>query len=63
MSKWHSKGELSNPKVFWLGIGLAVGAGFGVAIENVAVGICIGLVIGIAVGNAKKEKQDKIDKD
>ena len=48
-----------------LAIGLAIGLGFGVAMDNIPIGLCIGVALGTAYSaNAKKEKntKDKEDK-
>jgi hypothetical protein len=43
----------------WLGIGVAIGAGIGVAIKNIAVGagagVAVGAAIGILLSRRKKE--------
>ena len=48
-----------------IAIGLVIGMGFGVAMDNIPIGICIGVALGAAYStNAKKEenKKDKEDK-
>ena len=40
-----------------VGMGLVLGAGIGVAMDNLAVGIGIGLVIGAAVGVALSQRK------
>jgi len=40
----------------YIGVGLALGAGIGVALDNIAVGIAVGLAIGVTLDNYHKEK-------
>lgn len=40
----------------YIGAGLAIGAGVGIALDNIAVGIAIGLAIGVALQSYHKEK-------
>ncbi len=45
---------------FWLPIGVALGAGIGVAMNNLAVGIGAGIAIGVGIGAATEaRKQNK----
>lgn len=48
----------------WLGFGVAIGVGIGVALDNVGLGIAIGLSIGAAMtvtgGLKKKPKSDQL---
>ena len=44
---------------FWVAIGLAIGAGIGVALHNIPLGGGIGLVIGAAIGGIRKIKINK----
>lgn len=53
------------PQGYWIGIGICIGAGFGVAIGtalgNIALGLPIGVGAGIAIGAALEQKnKDKI---
>lgn len=41
----------------YIGAGLAIGAGVGVALDNIAVGIAVGLAIGVTMDNYHKEKK------
>ena len=47
----------SNIFYFWLGVGVALGAGVGAAFGNIAVGAGIGTAIGAAIGFMMKKKQ------
>jgi len=42
----------------YIGAGLAIGAGVGVALDNIAVGIAVGLAIGVALDSYHKEKRE-----
>ncbi len=46
------------PPGFFLSIGVAIGAGLGVVLKNIAVGAAIGIGVGVALetANAKKNK-------
>lgn len=43
----------------WIAIGIAIGAGLGVAIHNMAVGLSIGLLLGTGVDTALSQKKNK----
>ena len=49
-----------HPQGYWIGIGISIGAGFGVALglvlDNLALGIAIGAGIGISIGAALEQK-------
>jgi hypothetical protein len=40
-----------------LGVGIALGAGFGVALHNVGIGIAIGVAIGVALGSSGRPRK------
>ena len=44
----------------WVGIGLAIGAGVGVALDNLALGISIGMLIGAGI-SLQQSRQGKDD--
>jgi len=48
------------PQGYWIGIGISIGAGFGVAMglvfDNLALGIAMGAGAGVAVGAALEQK-------
>ena len=44
-----------NNKTYYLPIFIALGAGVGVAFDNLSVGICIGIAIGVVLDNKKKK--------
>lgn len=48
------------PPASWIGIGLALGAGLGVALDELAIGIGLGLAFGAMVTalNNRRNKQD-----
>ena len=53
------------PQGYWIGIGISIGAGFGVAMglvfDNLALGIAMGAGAGVAIGAALEQKNsDKI---
>ena len=49
----------SSPLGLWIAIGIVLGAGVGVATDNIAAGLGGGLVLGVAVGVALQRKQSK----
>jgi hypothetical protein len=53
------------PQGYWIGIGISIGAGFGVALglvlDNLGLGIAIGAGMGVAIGAAlEQQNKDKI---
>ena len=53
------------PQGYWIGIGISIGAGFGVAMglvfDNLALGIAMGAGAGVAIGAALEQKnKDKL---
>lgn len=47
-----------------VGIGIALGAVFGISQDNVGLGIALGLCLGVAYGEAQERKENgKTDKD
>ena len=53
------------PQGYWIGIGISIGAGFGVAMglvfDNLALGIAMGAGAGVAIGAALEQKNsDKL---
>ena len=60
----HADNEL-HPQGYWIGIGISMGAGFGVAmglvLDNLALGIAMGAGAGVAIGAALEQKnKDKL---
>lgn len=56
----NNKSKKKLPPVSWMGIGLALGAGVGVALDELAIGVGLGMAFGammIALNN-RKNKQD-----
>jgi len=54
-----------HPQGYWIGVGISIGAGFGVALGttmgNIGIGIPIGVGTGIAIGSALEQRnKDKI---
>ena len=45
--------------ILYVGIGIALGAVFGAAFENVGLGILLGTVLGAALGSTGKQKHDR----
>jgi hypothetical protein len=45
----EEKSPLQKRPASWVGIGLAIGAGVGVAQDNIALGISIGMLIGAGI--------------
>ncbi len=43
----------------WIGIGLALGVVFGVALHNIALGIGIGLAAGALIGVARARREGR----
>jgi len=46
-----------NGIAFWLPVGVALGAGIGVAMNNLAVGIGAGIAIGVGIGAATEARK------
>ena len=46
-----------------LAIGLAIGLGFGVAMDNIPIGLCIGVALGAAYSTNARGKENKKDKE
>ena len=40
----------------WMAIGVAVGAGLGVAMDNLPIGVAIGIAIGAGIGAAQDQR-------
>ncbi|HEY5731614.1 MAG TPA: hypothetical protein VIS72_16315 [Anaerolineales bacterium] len=54
-----------HPQGYWIGIGISIGAGFGVALglvfDNLALGIAMGAGMGVAIGSALEQRnKDRI---
>lgn len=54
-----------HPQGYWIGIGISMGAGFGVALglvfDNLALGIAMGAGFGVAIGTAlEKKNKDRV---
>lgn len=54
-----------HPQGYWIGIGISMGAGFGVALglvfDNLALGIAMGVGFGVAIGTAlEKKNKDRV---
>jgi hypothetical protein len=69
-NKYMKKGKMPNEQkeprsdkpqtqhvAYWISIGLALGAGIGLALDNLAIGVGIGLAIGAAIGAAQRSKK------
>ena len=53
----------TNRSASYLGAGLAIGAGIGVALDNIGLGIALGLLVGYALGQqGNKPDDDSSDK-
>jgi len=50
------------PQGYWIGIGMIIGTGFGVAVgtalDNLAIGIAMGAGMGVAIGAALEQKNN-----
>ena len=42
----------------FIGIGIALGAGIGVALDNIGLGIAIGIVFGVAIGAIRSRREE-----
>jgi membrane associated rhomboid family serine protease len=53
----------SSPKraVSWIGVGLAIGAGIGIALDELALGLGFGLVIGALISRNENRRRDQED--
>lgn len=54
-----------HPQGYWIGIGISIGAGFGVALglvfDNLGLGIAMGAGMGVAIGSALEQRnKDRI---
>jgi len=60
----EEKSPLQKRPASWVGIGLAIGAGVGVALDNLALGISIGMLIGagISLQQSRQGKDDEQEK-
>ena len=56
LKKYRRKGPAS-----YLGAGIAIGAGIGVAVDNIGAGLAVGIAIGVALSR-KQTRRDKADK-
>jgi hypothetical protein len=59
----HKMVEEGDNVAMWIGVGVAIGAGIGVAFGQVAIGAGIGVAFGVAIGgmlDAVAHKQDRI---
>lgn len=54
----HKEPILKRP-ASWIGIGLAIGAGVGVALNDIPLGIGLGMLIGGLIAMQLKRKQDQ----
>jgi len=63
MSLFGNPPKNSDPKTqppgFWIAIGVSVGAGFGVAINNIALGVGLGVAFGALIGFLQQRKNKK----
>ena len=59
------KSPLQKRPASWIGIGLALGAGVGVALDNIALGISIGMLIGalISLQQSRKGNENEGEKE
>jgi hypothetical protein len=55
------KSPLQKRPASWIGIGLAIGAGVGVALDNIALGISIGMLIGAIISIQQSRSNDSED--
>ena len=55
----EDKSPLQKRPASWIGIGLAIGAGVGVALDNIALGISIGMVIGAGISLQQSRQGDE----
>ncbi|RPJ26983.1 MAG: hypothetical protein EHM33_09580 [Chloroflexi bacterium] len=44
------------PSGYWMTIGLALGAGIGLALDNLPIGVAIGMAVGVAIDAAQRHK-------
>ena len=60
VSNEQKEPESNKPKTqstgYWIAIGLAIGAGIGVALDNLAIGAGIGIAIGAALSAAQTQR-------
>jgi F0F1-type ATP synthase membrane subunit c/vacuolar-type H+-ATPase subunit K len=60
VSNEQKEPESNEPKTqsygYWIAIGLAIGAGIGVALDNLAIGVSIGLAIGVALSAVQSQR-------
>lgn len=42
----------------WIGIGIALGAGIGVALDNIGLWIAIGIALGVAIGAMRSRREE-----
>ena len=57
------KSPLQKRSAIWIGIGLVIGAGVGVAFDNIALGISIGILIGAAISLQQSRAGNKEDQE
>ena len=46
----------------WIGFGVAIGAGMGVALGNIALGMGVGVALGAAMAVGQKKKSNRLNK-
>jgi hypothetical protein len=54
-------GWSSNDPAVWMGVGIALGAAFGIALDNLALGMGVGIALGAAMMTMQSRKNDKDD--
>jgi hypothetical protein len=55
----QSRKEDANPLALWIAIGLTMGAGTGVALDNLILGVGVGITLGVAVGLTQSQRRDQ----
>jgi hypothetical protein len=61
MKNLSTNSQIAQPKSrrgMWIGIGLALSAGIGMAMQNIAVGMGIGLLMGVVMETLQARKID-----
>jgi hypothetical protein len=51
--------EKEKPSGSYIGIGIALGVVFGLALDNLAIGIALGVVLGVGFDESNKRKDEK----
>jgi hypothetical protein len=55
------KGTSGTEPAVWMGVGIALGAAFGIALDNLAIGMGIGVALGAAMMAMQSRKQKNDD--